>query len=80
MQGACRRAPQAIQARQDGRARALAAELLAAAEAADAAEEHGSPEVVLRACRRILLQLTLIKACHRFSIPVASLRKKESTQ
>ena len=66
MQGACIKAPEAILARHDGHARAAAARRLAVGAAqseadADADEAAADPEDITRTCRRILLQMTLVK-------------------
>lgn len=64
------KAPEAILARHDGQARAAAARRLADAAAeseADAGTDN--PEGIMRTCRRILLQMTLVKVhCCFFSI------------
>lgn len=62
-QGACTKAPQAILARHDGRARAHAARLLAdsAPHESDADLVAAEAERLTRSLRRILLQITLVK-------------------
>jgi hypothetical protein len=62
-QGACTKAPQAILARHDGRARAHAARLLAdsAPHESDADVVAAEAERLTRSLRRILLQITLVK-------------------
>lgn len=68
MQGACSTATEALLARQDGCIHAGAGQLLqeygdTEAEA-DAQQTYSHSEAdVLRACRRILLQLTMVKVC-----------------
>ncbi|KAK9918976.1 hypothetical protein WJX75_008430 [Coccomyxa subellipsoidea] len=61
--GACTKAPQAILARHDGRARAHAARLLAdsAPHESDADVVAAEAERLTRSLRRILLQITLVK-------------------
>ncbi|BDA49369.1 probable lysine-specific demethylase 5A at C-terminar half [Coccomyxa sp. Obi] len=64
--GACIKAPEAILARHDGQARAAAARRLADASAESKANADGDiiaadPEGITRTCRRILLQMTLVK-------------------
>ena len=75
MQGACSSATEALLARQDGCIHARAGQLLQGF--ADAESQPAHPDKyapVWRACRRILLQLTMIKVCRRLASILLCLR------
>lgn len=78
MQGACSSATEALLARQDGCIHAGAGQLLQGFADAESQPAHlDTYAPVWRACRRILLQLTMIKVCRRLAgvLPLLRLTK-----